>query len=103
VQGNHENVIRFAPPLIITKDDIDWALERIEPVLKGHSPQRAPSTVPFVPFDIGQLIRISDVTHLSPLHAHLMVSLFFLLLISIPVGFVGALTGIGGASILVRS
>ncbi len=29
----HDNVIRFAPPLVITKDDIDWALERIEPVL----------------------------------------------------------------------
>lgn len=31
----HENVIRFAPPLIIGKDDIDWALERVEAVLKG--------------------------------------------------------------------
>jgi ornithine--oxo-acid transaminase len=29
----HDDIIRFAPPLIITKDDIDWALERIEPVL----------------------------------------------------------------------
>ena len=29
----HENVIRFAPPLIIQKDDIDWALERIERIL----------------------------------------------------------------------
>ena len=29
----HENVIRFAPPLIITREEIDWALERIEPVL----------------------------------------------------------------------
>jgi len=29
----HENIIRFAPPLIITKDIIDWALERIEKVL----------------------------------------------------------------------
>jgi ornithine--oxo-acid transaminase len=29
----HENVIRFAPPLIITKEEIDWALEHIEPVL----------------------------------------------------------------------
>jgi ornithine--oxo-acid transaminase len=25
----HENVIRFAPPLIITKEQLDWALERI--------------------------------------------------------------------------
>lgn len=29
----HDNVVRFAPPLTITKDDIDWALERIEKVL----------------------------------------------------------------------
>jgi ornithine--oxo-acid transaminase len=29
----HRNVIRFAPPLIITKDDIDWAMERVEAVL----------------------------------------------------------------------
>ncbi len=30
----HENVIRFAPPLVIQRDEIDWALERIESVLK---------------------------------------------------------------------
>jgi len=29
----HENVIRFAPTLVITRDEIDWALEQIEPVL----------------------------------------------------------------------
>jgi ornithine--oxo-acid transaminase len=29
----HEMVIRFAPPLIITKEEIDWALERIRKVL----------------------------------------------------------------------
>ncbi len=29
----HENVIRFAPPLIITRSQLDWALERIESVL----------------------------------------------------------------------
>jgi len=29
----HANVIRFAPPLIITREDLDWALERIEEVL----------------------------------------------------------------------
>ena len=29
----HDNIIRFAPPLIITKDEIDWALDKIEPVL----------------------------------------------------------------------
>ena len=29
----HEHVIRFAPPLVITKKDIDWAFERINKVL----------------------------------------------------------------------
>lgn len=29
----HENVIRFAPPLVIKKEEIDWAMEHIEPVL----------------------------------------------------------------------
>lgn len=29
----HENVIRFAPPLVIKKEEIDWALSHIEPVL----------------------------------------------------------------------
>ena len=29
----HDHVIRFAPPLVIQKDAIDWALEQIEPVL----------------------------------------------------------------------
>ena len=31
----HENVIRFAPPLVIKKEEIDWALERVEEVLKS--------------------------------------------------------------------
>lgn len=29
----HESVLRFAPPLVISKDEIDWAMERIEAVL----------------------------------------------------------------------
>lgn len=29
----HQHVLRFAPPLVITRADIDWALERIEQVL----------------------------------------------------------------------
>ena len=29
----HENVIRFAPPLVITKEELDWALERVRKVL----------------------------------------------------------------------
>lgn len=33
VKETHETVLRFAPPLVIDKDEIDWALERIEEVL----------------------------------------------------------------------
>jgi len=29
----HENVIRFAPPLVIGRDDLEWAFERIRKVL----------------------------------------------------------------------
>ncbi|SHJ83762.1 ornithine--oxo-acid transaminase [Anaerobranca californiensis DSM 14826] len=29
----HENVIRFAPPLVITKEELDWAIERVYKVL----------------------------------------------------------------------
>jgi ornithine--oxo-acid transaminase len=29
----HESVIRFAPPLIIQKEEVDWALERVRKVL----------------------------------------------------------------------
>ena len=28
----HENIVRLAPPLIITKEEIDWALERLKEV-----------------------------------------------------------------------
>ena len=31
----HEHVIRFAPPLVITKEEIDWAVERIGKVIRG--------------------------------------------------------------------
>ena len=31
----HDTVIRFAPPLIISKEDVDWALGHIEEVLMG--------------------------------------------------------------------
>ncbi len=29
----HDTVIRFAPPLVITKEDLDWAIDRIKKVL----------------------------------------------------------------------
>jgi len=31
----HDNIIRFAPPLVIKKEEVDWALSEIEAVLKG--------------------------------------------------------------------
>jgi ornithine--oxo-acid transaminase len=37
-KDTHENVIRFMPPLIITREEIDWALERIEPILVDKTP-----------------------------------------------------------------
>jgi len=32
----HETVIRFAPPLTITKDEIDWAMEKIIKVFREY-------------------------------------------------------------------
>ncbi|HUN22974.1 MAG TPA: ornithine--oxo-acid transaminase [Anaerolineales bacterium] len=32
----HENVIRFAPPLIIGKTELDWVIEQVEQVLVGN-------------------------------------------------------------------
>jgi ornithine--oxo-acid transaminase len=31
----HETVIRIAPPLMISREDLDWGLERIEYVIEG--------------------------------------------------------------------
>lgn len=33
----HETVVRFAPPLVITKKEIDWALKRIRKVIEDNS------------------------------------------------------------------
>jgi len=33
IKETHDNVLRFAPPLIIDRETIDWALDRIFPVL----------------------------------------------------------------------
>lgn len=32
----HDNIIRFAPPLVITAEQVDWALERIKKVFDGE-------------------------------------------------------------------
>jgi len=34
-KDTHVHTIRIAPPLVITKDEIDWALDRMAPVLMG--------------------------------------------------------------------
>ncbi len=34
-KDTHGHTIRIAPPLVITKDEIDWALEQMAPVLTG--------------------------------------------------------------------
>ncbi|MBN2006845.1 MAG: hypothetical protein JXA21_26055 [Anaerolineae bacterium] len=39
-------IIRFAPPLVIRQDDIDWALERIIPTLTEHTWYRAAQIAP---------------------------------------------------------
>jgi len=35
----HETVIRLAPPLVIAKEDLDWALDRIAEVIGALTPQ----------------------------------------------------------------
>jgi ornithine--oxo-acid transaminase len=37
----HEHTIRFAPPLIISRHDLDWALDRIEDALRWAEKQAA--------------------------------------------------------------
>jgi len=32
----HDRVLRIAPPLVITRDEIDWAVERIQGVIEQH-------------------------------------------------------------------
>ena len=31
----HKTVIRFAPPLMITKDQLDWAIDKITKVIRS--------------------------------------------------------------------
>ena len=35
-KDTHEKTIRFAPPLVITKEEIDWAMERIKKVFESQ-------------------------------------------------------------------
>jgi ornithine--oxo-acid transaminase len=38
-KDTHEHIIRLAPPLVITKNEIDWAVEKIHKVLAMEQPQ----------------------------------------------------------------
>jgi ornithine--oxo-acid transaminase len=38
-KDTHGHTIRIAPPLVIRRDEIDWALEQFEPVLTGRALQ----------------------------------------------------------------
>jgi len=40
----HGDIIRFAPPLVITKEEIDWAIERIRKVLIQFEEENKPVT-----------------------------------------------------------
>jgi ornithine--oxo-acid transaminase len=39
----HRTVVRLAPPLIIARDDLDWALDRFEDVLHELDGTRRPA------------------------------------------------------------
>jgi len=41
----HETVIRIAPPLVISREDLDWGLTQIEGVLSGDSERRTEERV----------------------------------------------------------
>jgi ornithine--oxo-acid transaminase len=41
----HETVIRLAPPLVVSRADLDWALDRIESVLDGVAPRKTRAPV----------------------------------------------------------
>ena len=32
----HNTVLRFAPPLVITRSEVDWAMEKVEHVMRDH-------------------------------------------------------------------
>jgi ornithine--oxo-acid transaminase len=37
-KDTHDTTIRLAPPLVITRDELSWALERIVPALRSAAP-----------------------------------------------------------------
>ncbi|MDI3309231.1 MAG: ornithine--oxo-acid transaminase [Acetobacteraceae bacterium] len=42
-KDTHDHTIRISPPLVITREEADWALERIARVLTGPTPDLSPA------------------------------------------------------------
>jgi ornithine--oxo-acid transaminase len=42
----HETVIRLAPPLVITEEDLDWAIDRLQETLFALDSERAAGRIP---------------------------------------------------------
>ncbi len=42
-KDTHDHTIRISPPLVITREEADWALERITRVLTGPTPDLSPA------------------------------------------------------------
>jgi ornithine--oxo-acid transaminase len=40
-KDTHDHTIRISPPLVITRDEAEWAMERIDAVLAGPTPDLA--------------------------------------------------------------
>jgi ornithine--oxo-acid transaminase len=36
VKDTHEHILRFAPPLVISPEDLDWALDQIQAVMEAR-------------------------------------------------------------------
>jgi ornithine--oxo-acid transaminase len=45
----HDSVVRLAPPLVIARRDLDWALDRLEEVLGDLGSVRARTMAEYVP------------------------------------------------------
>jgi ornithine--oxo-acid transaminase len=36
VKDTHKHILRFAPPLVISPEDLDWALDQIQAVMEAR-------------------------------------------------------------------
>ena len=56
----HDTVVRLAPPLVIARDDLDWALDRFEEVLRDLSARRR----------VARILSLLEVTLMTMLDAN---------------------------------